>query len=164
MFSRKSKLTGEIGFYYEHDPAFDKELRRTDVEKPEDAPDDWLPPPVFDYEQWVETGDETCLPRKPGGVPVKVVCRRLSPAERAYVEDVEDGKGTNQAFLEMVRLQVKRLEPHPPDDPPIGHDTVNGRELLNDEWTEYLRTYDEGRFYLHLVVRLKKELTASARS
>lgn len=164
MFSRKSRLTGDIEYYYSGDPAFDLELRRSDVQPPEDAPADWQPPPVFDYERWQETGDEGCLPRKAGAQAVKLVCKRLSPAERAYVEDVADSRGQNQAFLALVRLSVQRLVPHPPESPPVERVLVDGQSLLCDEWTALLRDHDMGRLYIELSARLLKELRPSSRS
>ena len=65
---------------------------------------------MFDYKRWSETGDEACLPRKTGAQPVKIVCKRLTPAARAYVEDLSNmsgqGKNREAAFLALVRIQV----------------------------------------------------------
>mgnify|MGYP001588140732 CR=1 FL=1 len=164
MFQRHSRLTGEIVHYYSGDPAFDTETRRADVPPPPDAPADWQPPPVFDFARWLETGDETCLPRKPGAAPVKIVCKRLSPEERALLEDIAAARGQNQALLWLVRLSVQRLEPHPPDTPKLTRVSRDGFFLLADDWAELIRLHDDGALYFELSARLLKEMTPSARS
>jgi len=164
MFDRKSRLTGDIIYYYSGDPAFNKELRHADIPRPDDAPDDWQPPLVFDYARWVETGDEQFLPRKPNALPVKFVCKRLSPDERAFIEDVAESEGENQGFLWLVRMSIQRMEPHPPESPDIEFALRRKQRVLGDEWTELLRNHDGGRLYFELAARLLREMKPSPRS
>jgi hypothetical protein len=74
------------------------------------------------------------------------------------------GKNREAAFLAMVRIQVQRLEPHPPGDPPIERVIVDGHSMLNDEWAAFLFDYDESRLFYELVARLYKEMQPSSRS
>jgi hypothetical protein len=56
---------------FSRDPAIDRERRREGVDPPPDAAEDWRPPPAFDHEAFIRTGDQQYLPLVPEIEPRK---------------------------------------------------------------------------------------------
>ncbi len=140
-------LTGDYTFYYEGDPAFDRESE------------------AFNYDLWRDTGDEQHLPCRPGEKPTRFKMRRLPADAMAFISDIAggDGGGSAQAALWAIRLAVREVEHCDDGLPPVEIVTRYGHKALCDDWARIIQAVDGGRLYAAMVDRVTEDMHGSPR-